>query len=250
MYRQWNKPYWSVNKKYAIDLAELVAIYYNVSVQLPDYSNYVPAPEIDVVMVEYIGYCKPRTGNIPSPSAYASVNGGWNVLFPEDVLKAFFNQAGGGSFDIDESSSYYAILGITDQAAQDDIKKAFRRLSRQWHPDVCRESGAEEMFKRINDANQVLSDPQKRRKYNAARRIERDASKGQPQDLMAEVYTTYGNQYRSPFRCGLVTIEYVPMGNKAIVTKILAWDDIVGSDGKIMTSFWSMDLETYVINWI
>ena len=61
---------------------------------------------------------------------------------------------------------YYEILGIPRNASSDDIKSAFRKLARQYHPDVSKESNAEEKFKEINEAYGVLSDPQKRARYD------------------------------------------------------------------------------------
>ena len=61
---------------------------------------------------------------------------------------------------------YYEVLGVQKGASQDEIKKAFRRLARQYHPDVNREDGAEGMFKEINEAYEVLSDPDKRAMYD------------------------------------------------------------------------------------
>ena len=61
---------------------------------------------------------------------------------------------------------YYEVLGVARNASQDEIKKAFRRLARQYHPDVNKEAGAAEKFKEINEANEVLSDPEKRAKYD------------------------------------------------------------------------------------
>ncbi|HLJ79845.1 MAG TPA: molecular chaperone DnaJ [Ktedonobacterales bacterium] len=61
---------------------------------------------------------------------------------------------------------YYEILGVARNASEDDIKKAFRRLARQYHPDVNREKGAEERFKEINEAYEVLGDGQKRQAYD------------------------------------------------------------------------------------
>src|SRR3972149_2017982 len=55
---------------------------------------------------------------------------------------------------------YYEILGIPRNASTDDIKAAFRKLARQYHPDVSKEEDAEERFKEINEAYGVLSDPQ------------------------------------------------------------------------------------------
>ena len=64
---------------------------------------------------------------------------------------------------------YYEILGVQRNASEDDIKKAFRRLARQYHPDVNKEKSAEARFKEINEAYEVLGDPQKRRAYNQLR---------------------------------------------------------------------------------
>jgi curved DNA-binding protein len=62
---------------------------------------------------------------------------------------------------------YYAVLGVARDATADDIKKAFRKLARLYHPDVAKDKpAAEERFKEINEANEVLSDPEKRSKYD------------------------------------------------------------------------------------
>lgn len=61
---------------------------------------------------------------------------------------------------------YYEVLGVQRNASADDIKKAFRRLARQYHPDVNKESDAESKFKEINEAYEVLSDEQKRAMYD------------------------------------------------------------------------------------
>ncbi len=61
---------------------------------------------------------------------------------------------------------YYAILGVPRTASADDIKKAYRRLARKYHPDVSKEKNAEERFKEINEAYQTLSEPEKRAAYD------------------------------------------------------------------------------------
>jgi curved DNA-binding protein len=62
---------------------------------------------------------------------------------------------------------YYKILGIDKNASQKDIQKAYRKLARQYHPDVNPgDKSAEEKFKEINEANEVLSDPEKRKRYD------------------------------------------------------------------------------------
>ncbi len=66
-----------------------------------------------------------------------------------------------------EFKDYYRVLGVSPQATEDDIKKAFRSLARKYHPDVAKDKKtAEEKFKEINEANEVLSNPESRRKFD------------------------------------------------------------------------------------
>lgn len=66
-----------------------------------------------------------------------------------------------------EFKDYYAILGVPRDATAEDIKKAFRKLARKHHPDVAKDKkAAEEKFKEINEAYEVLGDPEKRVKYD------------------------------------------------------------------------------------
>ena len=62
---------------------------------------------------------------------------------------------------------YYKVLGIDRNASQADIRKAYRRLAKQYHPDINKDNpNAQERFQEINEANEVLSDPEKRKKYD------------------------------------------------------------------------------------
>src|SRR3954463_7143395 len=63
-------------------------------------------------------------------------------------------------------SDYYKVLGVDKKASQEDIKKAYRKLARKYHPDTNKEPGAEERFKAISEAYDTLGDPEKRKKYD------------------------------------------------------------------------------------
>jgi curved DNA-binding protein len=61
---------------------------------------------------------------------------------------------------------YYKILGVSRTASQDEIKRSYRRLARKYHPDVSKEANAEEKFKEVQEAYEVLKDPEKRAAYD------------------------------------------------------------------------------------
>src|SRR5256885_17172040 len=62
---------------------------------------------------------------------------------------------------------YYETLGVSKTATDDEIRSAFRKLARKYHPDVAKDKkAAEEKFKEINEAYEVLGDPEKRKKYD------------------------------------------------------------------------------------
>lgn len=65
-----------------------------------------------------------------------------------------------------EYKDYYKTLGVERSASQDEIRKAFRRMAAKYHPDRNKDAGAEDRFKEINEANEVLSDPDKRSRYD------------------------------------------------------------------------------------
>src|SRR5690606_29212210 len=61
---------------------------------------------------------------------------------------------------------YYKVLGVARDASQEDIKRAYRKLARKYHPDVSKEANAEEKFKNLQEAYEVLKDPEKRTAYD------------------------------------------------------------------------------------
>jgi curved DNA-binding protein len=65
-----------------------------------------------------------------------------------------------------EFKDYYAIMGVARDATQDEIKRAYRKLARKYHPDVSKEKNAEARFKEVGEAYEVLKDPEKRAAYD------------------------------------------------------------------------------------
>ena len=65
-----------------------------------------------------------------------------------------------------KEEDYYSVLGLTRSDSKKDVKKAFNKLSKQWHPDINKASNAQQKFAEISEAYDVLIDEDKRRKYD------------------------------------------------------------------------------------
>ena len=101
------------------------------------------------------------------------------------------------------SSDYYKTLGVDKKASQEEIKKAYRKLARQYHPDTNKDAGAEERFKAISEAYDVLGDPDKRKKYDRGGSVfggsnpfgggggqRRGPSSGSWSDIFSDIFST------------------------------------------------------------
>jgi curved DNA-binding protein len=76
--------------------------------------------------------------------------------------------------------NYYTIMGVTPNATEQEIKTAYRRLARKYHPDISKETNAEEQFKEMGEAYETLKDPKKRAQYDQYRKNQELYENAQP----------------------------------------------------------------------
>lgn len=189
-----------------------------------------------ILEVRYLGRTKARGGG--ERTAFAWVNGGWNAIFPESVLRRWFEGAESRPGD---APTLWQVLGIPAGSDEATIKKAYRRMVKQWHPDVCKEADAQAQFLAIRRAYEVLSDPVKRAKYEAGLALAATLPRTEQSDPPG---------YRAPLRCGLVLAEGRETLGRFTVAEILAWEDIINERGQTLTVSWPAGAERFVEVWV
>lgn len=118
---------------------------------------------------------------------------------------------------------YYAILGVEKDASTDDIRKAFQQKARKLHPDVNKEPDAEERFKEVSEAYAVLSDPDKRKRYDAMR-------SGNPFAGAGTGAPTQPGGYADPFGFGGNPFGWGPFGGASSRGRSRAYRPRAGAD--------------------
>lgn len=187
---------------------------------------------MQLIEVKYIGRCKDKGRGA---QAFGWVADGWSVIFPEQVLRDWFEDAAAPG----EASTLYAVLGMKQDDA--DPKPFYRRMALQWHPDRNHDPDAHNQFIRIQEAYEILSNPAKRARYDAGLKLQATIRNQQP------VVEQFG--YRSPLKCGMLLVEGKQSGKWFVVTKILAWEDVVRGN-QVLVSSWPMGATEPVEQWV
>jgi DnaJ domain len=252
-YRTWdnNLKVWRVAFQFAEAACELVEETYGFCPDV-DLTGDSEVFQNQTYLIEYVGACKIRGENGESMAMGFSQNN-WNIILPEKVLREFFegkteeNEPDQPSLIEPKRLTYYQLLGVKKAVEQALIKTAYRRMAKQWHPDVCREPNAHDRFEAINAAYQVLSIPMMRKRYDAGLAFEQEAKKvsrwSSPKTqnngklYINGISAAYG--YISPLRCGIVTLDGEYGIGKIIVSKIHKWEDWV-ENGKTAVVSWNM----------
>lgn len=243
--RRWdmNRKVWIVDPRHGATLATITAQHLGERLTIPAAPVAALAPEQRLLEVRYIGACRDRGQD--ERSAYGYVNGAWSVVFPEKVLRAWFEQDGLP----DEAMTLYAVLSVARAATPDELKTAYRRLARQWHPDVCREPDAAAQFMRIKAAYDTLSNEIMRAKYDAGLQLEASLKvRRNGQDAWTQ--NAFDTGYRSPLRCGYILATGTERIGRFVVEKIDLWEDIANAAGQILVTSWPTGADHFVEQWV
>lgn len=244
--RRWDatQKIWLIHPSAAGLVAGLVNQVLGTDLRISTSAPVAVRPETRLVKIEYLGAAKDRGGS--EPVAYGYADRDWSIAIPLSVLKDWF-VPGMDTARPEDATTLYAVLGIGKGAAADEVKAAYRRLARQWHPDVCREPDAAQQFMRIKDAYDILSDDLKRRKYDVGLQLAAQSTENRDQRYVSQLADP---TWRPPLRCGWVLVEGVTSLGRLNVSKILVWEDVVDDAGRIMVTSWPVGGDMFEVDWV
>ena len=233
---------WRVSPKHAPSIAQWIETYLGETVSIPEIKDHYQTKISQKLVVRYVGACKARADGSSYAYGLIGMNGkDWGVIFPEQVLRDFF----GGSVAMPGGQeNYFGLLGINKGASADEVKSGFRRMAKIWHPDVCKEESAADVFRRVKLAYDILSDADTRARYEAGLALEALAGTSEPSVLER----SYG--YRAPLRTGIIHVEGIKKLGVIEASKILSWEDIIDRQGRVLIVSWAKDAIEPVEEWL
>lgn len=228
--------YWLVTPQHGKTVQDLCMKYFNELPLLPNVANVKPTIKQQILEIRYIGATKDRGGDERSAYGWRQKTlwheTGWNVVFSESVLRAWFDAPAVP----DEQPNLYSVLVVSRSATDDEIKSGYRRMARQWHPDACKEPNAHEQFLAIQHAYEVLT--KNRERYDAGLAFEMSLRNNPNGNSRFDNVYIAVNGYRSPLRCGLIMCEGIEQMGIFQVSKIFAWQDIHDVLGRVLVVSW------------
>ena len=244
--RAWDgaRKRWLVDIQYEGTCRALALQFLNVNLSPVQQALFHTELETRLLTLRYLGKAKPRGSG--EATALGHDGTAWAQIYPISVLKTWFNipHAPGSE------NTFYGVLGISNNAPELEIKKAFKKMARIWHPDVCDDPDATEQFQKINEANMILSNPGKRARYDAGLALESGLThgKGLVDDSLITLISIDG--WRPPLRCGYLLVEGKMRLNRFVVSKIIQWTDIVNSAGQVLQTSWKYGDTLYSEKWV
>ena len=232
--------HWEISSHYLDKVKDLCQRYHFRVDAVGDFDQ--PREKQVVITLDYMGLVRHRGGDMYTSTGW--VNGGWNATFTLAVLQQWF----GFAFTPGTKPTLYSVLSISAGSSGAEVKKAYRRAARTWHPDVCKEPDAEEQFKRVQSAYEKLGDPRFRAAYDAGLQYEGDVESDNT------VTDATAINWKPPVRCGTLKVKAIVVPSrfeeKYQIVEILKWDDIVDSSGRTMITYWPPGGDEFKTKWV
>ena len=250
--RRWDvaRKVWLVAPAHAATLQTLTRQYLFEDLRVPALTASASALEHRILDVRYLGLAKER-GDGGERTAFAWIAGQWAAVFTENVLRRWFGQEDVSPAAPQGETTLYGVLGIPRTTEQAAIRAAYRRLARQWHPDVCHEPNAHETFIRIQHSYEVLVDAGKRARYDAGLALAAAAEQTETSRRgFVQSLDNVTTSYRSPLRCGYLLVEGHEQLGRFVVEEILSWVDIQDDQGRTLVASWPMGAEAPVEEYV
>jgi hypothetical protein len=245
--RRWNpdKKCWLIDDSQLPFLKQIVQDHFGIALRIEHMPKQTAKlPSTRLIRVEYIGQIKDR-GN-GELSAYGAVlsqkfNSGleWPYVFSELTLKKWF--LGNNAKDTVNTSTYYTVLSLKQNTPQNEIKKAWRKMAKRYHPDINSDDDATKMMQMVNDAYNILRNPQKRKKYDAGLKLQ--------SSLTASNRLIKGSDFTIPVRCGMILAKGHDRVGRFVIDEILEWTDIVENGRSLVTS-WDLNTNSLRREWV
>lgn len=242
--RRWDgaKKAWIIADKYGHHLADAVEQTTGERPVIPAAVTPGPTRTTKLVDLRYLGAAKDRGST--EPIAFGFADGNWTLAFPLSVLKRWF--ADDSPADVQAAVTLYGVLGIARDTSAEDIKRAYRRAARTYHPDINHEPDAADQFRRIQQAYEMLSDPNKKARYDAGLVLEASLThEGYKQNSFFQS----SNVWRPPVRCGYLLVEGIMSLGRLNVERIIQWQDITNAQGHVLVTSWRMGDDTFTESW-
>lgn len=228
----------------------------------------------DRVLAEYVGR---STGGKP---ARVFVAGEFSFLLTEQAIRQYFHLANqtpqpqpvGATSTVTPApqrtipDNPYDLLVVTTTATTAEIEQAYRRMARQWHPDVCHEPDAADWFHAITAAKQQLLDSSLRRQLDGALRMKSllgaqikavktttpTPTRTEPAKWSADWLTQNANtpSFAPPLRCGWITPAAFTCGAYVKINQIKLWADDIDTQGRTRVAYWDQTSKTIRTDWV
>jgi len=250
--RTWDNDHrtWHIDPDWYKEVENLVWYHFKFRPTWPQARLFKPNyRDIDFKLM-YVGNSKGDPDRATKRASSGTDGKSWDYIFWEFALANWFTGVT-PSRPRQQLANLYSILEIPEDFPTDQMKAAFWKQAKIWHPDVNKTPEATERFKLVNEAFETLSKPLRRARYDIGLKIEKEEmfqaghnSRGNYSNI-----SQYGSTFKPPVRCGILRARGYDRMGRFYITEVEDWNDIVDQRGRTLVTKWDMRSQTVVQEW-